>query len=104
MMWKSTWGVRPITPVVGYQLIGFFGPVVSLAISLGASNVAGHTKKSFMASAIFVAYCVGNIIGPQLIKSQTKSQHYPELWTGLIIWYLSILFSLISLLGYSLER
>jgi len=32
-------------------------------------------------------YCVGNIVGPQLIRSQTKSQHYPELWTGLIIWY-----------------
>lgn len=68
-------------------MLGFFGPVVSLTISLGASNVAGETKKSFTAAAVFVAYCVGNIIGPQLVKSQTKAQHYPELWTGLIIWY-----------------
>lgn len=66
--------------------MGFFGPVVSLIISVSAANVAGSTKKSFMAAALFVAYCVGNIIGPQLIRSQTKSQHYPELWTGLIIW------------------
>ena len=51
------------------------------------SNVAGATKKSAMAAAIFVAYCVGNIVGPQLIKSQTKAQHYPELWSGLIICY-----------------
>ncbi len=50
------------------------------------SNVAGHTKKSFMAATIFAAYCVGNIVGPQLIKSQTKAQHYPGLWLGLIIW------------------
>jgi hypothetical protein len=49
--------------------------------------VAGATKKSFMSAAIFVAYCVGNIVGPQLIKSQTRRQHYPELWTGLIIFY-----------------
>ena len=51
------------------------------------ANVAGNTKKSFMAATIFVAYCVGNIVGPQLIKSQTKSRHYPELWLGLIICY-----------------
>ncbi|KAJ3476804.1 hypothetical protein NLG97_g9012 [Lecanicillium saksenae] len=51
------------------------------------ANVAGHTKKSFMAATIFVAYCVGNIVGPQLVWSQTKSQHYPALWLGLIICY-----------------
>lgn len=69
-----------------YTLIGFFGIVVSLVVTLGAANVAGETKKSFMASAVFVAYCVGNIVGPQLVKSETKAQHYPELWIGLIIW------------------
>ncbi|KAF2491956.1 MFS general substrate transporter [Lophium mytilinum] len=43
--------------------------------------------KSVMAAAIFVALCVGNIVGPQLVRSQTKAQHYPELWEGLIISY-----------------
>ncbi|KAI4596031.1 hypothetical protein KJ359_006323 [Pestalotiopsis sp. 9143b] len=87
IIWKSEWGHRPVAPVVGYSLTGFFGPVVSLAVTLGAGNVAGQTKKSFMASAVFVAYCVGNIVGPQLVRSETKAQHYPELWTGLIICY-----------------
>ncbi|KAF9873048.1 major facilitator superfamily transporter [Colletotrichum karsti] len=87
IIWKSQWGHKPVAPVVGYSLIGFFGPVVSLTVTLGASNVAGETKKSFMASAVFVAYCVGNIVGPQLVRSETKAQHYPELWTGLIICY-----------------
>ena len=70
------------------------------------ANVAGATKKSCTAAAIFVAYCVGNvshghtlatliaqvlirvwqIIGPQLIKTPTIKRHYPELWLGLIIW------------------
>lgn len=59
MMWKSTWYHHAATPVVGYSIIGFFGPVVSLIISLGVTNVAGATKKSFMSAAIFVAYCVG---------------------------------------------
>ncbi|KAJ5932127.1 hypothetical protein N7516_006616 [Penicillium verrucosum] len=87
MIWKSQWGYHPVTPVVGYALTGFFGPVVSLIITIGASNVAGATKKTVMAATVFVAYTVGNIIGPQLVKSNTKSQHYPELWTGMIICY-----------------
>jgi hypothetical protein len=68
-------------------MIGFFGPVVSLIVTVGASNVAGETKKSFMASAVFVAYCVGNIVGPQMVRSETKAAHYPDLWIGLIAWY-----------------
>ncbi|KAK5710367.1 hypothetical protein LTS12_027999 [Elasticomyces elasticus] len=40
-----------------------------------------------MAATVFMAYSVGNIIGPQLINSGTISQHYPELWKGLIICY-----------------
>ena len=51
------------------------------------ANVAGATKKSFTAAAVFVAYCVGNIVGPQLIKTPTLKRHYPELWLGLIICY-----------------
>ncbi|KAI1172048.1 putative MFS transporter [Nemania sp. FL0916] len=97
VIWKSTWGNRPAAPVVGYSLIGFFGPVVGLAVSLGAGNVAGATKKSSMAAAVFVAYCVGNIVGPQLVRSQTKSQHYPALWTGLIIFYVITILAAISL-------
>ncbi|KAL9045747.1 MAG: hypothetical protein Q9214_001263 [Letrouitia sp. 1 TL-2023] len=87
MIWKSTWYHRAPTPVAGYTLIGFFGPVVSLIISMGMANVAGASKKSFTAAATFVAYCVGNIVGPQLIKTETLEWHYPELWLGLIICY-----------------
>ena len=86
MIWKSQWAYHPVIPVIGYALTGFFGPVVSLVIAVGASNVAGATKKTVMAATVFVAYTIGNIIGPQLVKSNTKSQHYPELWTGMIIW------------------
>ncbi|KAH8174510.1 major facilitator superfamily protein [Sarocladium implicatum] len=78
IIWKSEWGHRPVAPVVGYSIIGFFGPVVSLTVALGAANVAGETKKSFMASAVFVAYCVGNIVGPQMIRTETKDKHYPD--------------------------
>ncbi|KAL6806714.1 major facilitator superfamily domain-containing protein [Trichoderma sp. SZMC 28013] len=88
IIWKSTWSHHAAAPIVGYSITGFFGGTVSLIITIGMANVAGHTKKSFMAATIFVAYCVGNIVGPQLIWSQTKSRHYPALWLGLIICYI----------------
>uniref|UniRef100_A0A8H7N368 Major facilitator superfamily (MFS) profile domain-containing protein n=1 Tax=Bionectria ochroleuca TaxID=29856 RepID=A0A8H7N368_BIOOC len=97
IIWKSEWGHRPAAPVVGYSIVGFFGPVVGLTVTLGAANVAGETKKSFMAAAVFVAYCVGNIVGPQLVKSQSRGKHYPELWTGLIICYVITILSAASL-------
>jgi len=89
MIWKAKWTFHAATPVAGYSIIGTFGAVVSQTIVVGMSNVAGATKKSSMAAAIFVAYCVGNIVGPQLIRSQEKVDHYPRLWTGLIIWCVS---------------
>lgn len=87
IVWKSEWGHRPAAPVAGYSIIGFFGPVVGLVVAVGGANVAGQTKKSFMASTIFVAYCVGNIVGPHMIRTPTKAQHYPALWSSLIGWY-----------------
>ena len=72
--------------MVGFTLIGGFAPVVSLIIVSSTSNVAGATKKSMMSATVFVAYCVGNIVGPQLVKTQQKSRHYPELFLGVIIW------------------
>jgi hypothetical protein len=97
MIWKSKWTYHASLPVAGYSIIGTFGAVVSQTISVGMSNVAGNTKKSAMAGAIFAAYCVGNIVGPQLIKSETKARHYPELWTGLIICYCITIVSAVAL-------
>lgn len=65
MIWKSEWTYHAATPVVGYSITGFFGGTVSLIITIGMSNVAGHTKKSFMAATIFVAYCVGKLFSPE---------------------------------------
>lgn len=68
MIWKSDWTYHAATPIVGYSIAGFFGPVVSLIIALGMTNVAGATKKSFMSAAIFVGYCVGELSKPVMIS------------------------------------
>jgi MFS family permease len=62
MIWKSTWSYRAAPPVVGYTIIGFFGPVVSLIIVAGMSNVGGQTKKGLMAANIFVV-CIDQLEG-----------------------------------------
>lgn len=59
----------------------------SLTIIAGMSNVSSATSKSLMAASIFIGYTVGNIIGPLLVFSPSKAQHYPELWEGLVICY-----------------
>jgi len=59
MIWKGEWSEGGATPLAGYTLIGFFAPVTSLIVSMGMANVAGNSKKSFMASGTFVMYCVG---------------------------------------------
>lgn len=59
LIWKSEWSYHAAAPVVGYSITGTFGAVVSLIITIGMSNVAGNTKKSFTSATIFVAYCVG---------------------------------------------
>ncbi|CAK7207751.1 hypothetical protein SEUCBS139899_010564 [Sporothrix eucalyptigena] len=84
IIWKSHWSSHAAAPVIGYSLMGCFSPVVSMALVLASTNVAGGTKKSFMTGVLFVAYCVGNIVGPQMIRSQTVKQHYPALWGGLL--------------------
>ncbi|KAI4657009.1 uncharacterized protein J4E79_007624 [Alternaria viburni] len=97
MIWKSSWTYHAPTPVAGYSIIGTFGAVVSQTIVIAMSNVSGATKKSAMAGTVFVAYCVGNIVGPLLIRSQEKGQHYPRLWTGLIICYCITIASAVAL-------
>ncbi|KAJ9615702.1 hypothetical protein H2200_001778 [Cladophialophora chaetospira] len=84
MIWKSDWYHHAATPIAGYTIIGAFAPVTSLIVSMGMANVAGNTKKSFQAAAIFVFYTVGNISGPFWIRTETVKEHYPELWKGII--------------------
>lgn len=84
MIWRADWATQTALPLAGYTLIGFFAPVTSLIVSVGMVNVAGNSKKSAMASATFVMYCVGNIVGPFWIKTEQVGDNYPMLWKGIL--------------------
>ncbi|EUC67298.1 MFS general substrate transporter [Rhizoctonia solani AG-3 Rhs1AP] len=87
MIWKYDWSHRGPLLVVTYisSMIQIFGAPYVLLLSLSTANVAGHTKKTFSAAAIFIGYNVGNIVAPYLIDTTTRAQHYPKAWISIIV-------------------
>ena len=80
----------PLSNNVG-RLIGYYmtqaspTPFVAL-LSLIASNVAGYTKKTTVAAMYLIAYCVGNIIGPQTFRPKDAPRYLPAEITIIACW------------------
>ncbi|KAH9223914.1 major facilitator superfamily domain-containing protein [Leptodontidium sp. 2 PMI_412] len=51
---------------MGYCLLIAFSANFPMSLTMVAANTGGFTKKTTVSSMVFVAYTVGNIIGPQL--------------------------------------
>lgn len=66
LVWKLDSQAGRLT---GLVLSCVFAVNVPISLSLVSSNVAGFTKRSVISSMIFVAYCAGNIVGPQFYYS-----------------------------------
>lgn len=64
------------TRLAGLWLAAIFAADIPIALSLIASNVGGFTKKATTNAMFFVAYCVGNIIGPQFFYTN-EAPRYP---------------------------
>jgi hypothetical protein len=62
--------------MVGLTLSCVFAINLPISLSIVTSNVAGFSKKSVTGSLIFIAYCVGNIVGPQFFLS-SEEPAYP---------------------------
>jgi hypothetical protein len=54
-----------VAKMTGLCLGAVFAANIPLSLSLITSNVGGFTKKSTVSAMLFIAYCVGNIVGPQ---------------------------------------
>ncbi|KAF2703531.1 MFS general substrate transporter [Pleomassaria siparia CBS 279.74] len=75
----------------GVSLFGYFlistGPsALPLLLSLVQTNFRGVTKKMTMTALIFIAYCAGNIAGPQFFKS-SEAPHYWTAFRAIMICY-----------------
>lgn len=60
-------------------------PFVAL-LSLISTNIAGYTKKTTVAALYLIAYCAGNIIGPQTFRPGDKPRYTPAEITIICCW------------------
>ncbi|KAL2816615.1 MFS general substrate transporter [Aspergillus cavernicola] len=84
---------------VGIFLLGPFATSIPISLSLITSNVGGFTKKATVSAMLFLAYCTGNIIGPQLFLSQ-EAPKYPTGLRGVLIGFALAIFFLVLLYIY----
>ncbi len=75
MVWKLNESEK-VARLTGLALGIVFAVNIPLSLSLISSNVAGFTKRSVTGALMFVAYCVGNIVGPQFYFA-SEAPHYP---------------------------
>lgn len=75
----------------GVQLFGYFllstGPAaIPLLVSLVGANYKGVTKKMSMTALLFIAYCAGNIAGPQFFRAG-EAPHYNTAFRAILVCY-----------------
>jgi len=68
----------------GYCLCLAYSANFPLVLSMSSSNIGGFTKKNTANAMIFIAYCTGNIIGPQLFF-EDEAPSYPSGFLSMII-------------------
>jgi len=56
--------------LAGVFIFGAYAAAFPLSLSMIASDVAGYTKKTVVSAILFLAYCAGNIGGPQLFLAR----------------------------------
>ncbi|KAF1958928.1 allantoate permease [Byssothecium circinans] len=62
--------------LISYYMVLSFWAAQTLSMSLLSRNVAGQTKKSTVVAMNFVAWCVGNSIGPQVFLDRDKPRYF----------------------------
>jgi ACS family allantoate permease-like MFS transporter len=68
---------KPSGRLAGYYLTQASPTGFVALLSLVSSNVAGYTKKTTVGALYLIAYCVGNIIGPQTFRPGDKPRYIP---------------------------
>ncbi|KAF3400120.1 hypothetical protein F1880_008158 [Penicillium rolfsii] len=64
--------IHKVVKLVGLAFVSAFAANIPLSLSIITSNVAGTTKRSTISVALFAAYCVGNIVGPQFFRASQE--------------------------------
>ncbi|KAK6209245.1 hypothetical protein LQW54_006457 [Pestalotiopsis sp. IQ-011] len=81
--------------LLGYYIIVGFSVAFVQGLGIVQANVAGRTKKNVFTSAVFVSYCIGNVIGPQVFLEREA----PTYRTGFAVIIGAFAFQVILLVG-----
>ncbi|KAL5340287.1 MFS general substrate transporter [Aspergillus crustosus] len=93
LMWKLPQENKNGLLAAYYVFYTYWAPYV-LSTSLPMANTSGHSKKLTMNAIFFLAYCIGNIIGPQTFQAEdapTYSKGYEGLLACLVVAMFAIL-------------
>lgn len=74
---------KPVGRLIGYYLTQACPAGFVAILGLISSNIAGYTKKTTVAALYLVAYCIGNIIGPQTFDT---TDYVPAEITIVVCW------------------
>jgi len=77
--------------LIGYYLTQASATGFVVLLSLVSSNVAGYTKKTTVSALYLIAYCVGNLIGPQIFQAKDAPRYTPALITIVVCWIICII-------------
>ncbi|KZT60604.1 MFS general substrate transporter [Calocera cornea HHB12733] len=72
--------------LTAYYMVSFLGCLQPLLYSWSNLNASGHTKKVTTTAILFIAQCVGNIVGPQVYLAQEKPFYYTGIAVDLGCW------------------
>ncbi|KIM81601.1 hypothetical protein PILCRDRAFT_821381 [Piloderma croceum F 1598] len=78
-----------------YYVTSIYGCLQPLLYSWSNLNAAGHTKKVTTTAVLFVAQCVGNIVGPQVYKTSEAPFYHTGLTVDLSMWAALVIVTLL---------
>ncbi|KAH6988963.1 major facilitator superfamily domain-containing protein [Ilyonectria sp. MPI-CAGE-AT-0026] len=84
---------------MGYCLTVAYSANFPLTLAMSSGNFGGFTKKTTVNAMIFIGYCAGNIIGPQLFFDD-EAPSYPSGFLAMMICYGVALVTCFSLRFY----
>ncbi|KKY27146.1 putative allantoate permease [Diplodia seriata] len=95
LMWKLPRSNKSGLLAAYYVFYTYWGPYV-IGSSLPMVNISGHSKKVTMNAIYFIAYCTGNIIGPQVFRAN-DAPDYTHGYVGLLA---CLVVAMVAILAY----
>ncbi|KAJ5650463.1 uncharacterized protein N7484_004186 [Penicillium longicatenatum] len=79
----------------GASIMGAFACILPISMSTVSSNISGSAKKTTVSAMLFLSYCIGNIINPQVFLTREEPK-YP---TGIKVCLTGLSLGFVSAVG-----